>query len=159
METQLRLLLFAVGEERYGVRIAHVRSVERLGKLNSVPRTPPFIAGVMTVRNEVIPIIDLRQRLGFAPQPPTPQARVIIVEMGEIVAGLWVDRVIDLVEVAQEAVSTPPPLISETAGRFVEGAVLYREEPLILLDLSKTLQPTETAALSAMMQQELSSDA
>ena len=134
---------FRVGGLRLAFRAAHVREVVRVSPLTPLPRTPPFLLGVMGHRGEVLPVVDLLRLLGKAEVKPGPRSRVLIGVANDLVAAFIADAVLGMLRVPTSEI-LPAPLGSDAAAEQLEGIVhgggRDRQEPsLHLLDLSKLL--------------------
>ncbi len=135
-----QLLSFRLGEEHYAVDILRVLEIRVLATTSRLPRAPAYVRGVMNLRGTVVPIVDLRRRLGLEPVPPARHTVVMLlrVESGEHprTLGMVVDAVSDVVEVTREQ-ERPA---GEGSG-FTEGLAMLDHEVLILLDVDRLLDP------------------
>jgi purine-binding chemotaxis protein CheW len=133
------VLTFVVGGETYGVDILSIREIIKVVEVTEVPRVPPFVIGVISVRGAVIPVIDLRVRLGLALTAPTRAARILVVvpEGSADCYGLLVDAVSGVVRLGENEIEPPPATFSE--GNFTGGIGRFRagrrERIVILLSL------------------------
>ena len=85
----LQLVTFSIGEEEFGVNILKVQEIIRTMEITKVPRAPEFVEGVINLRGKVIPIIDLRRRFGLVPKAHDKNTRIIVIEINNIIVGLW----------------------------------------------------------------------
>lgn len=136
------LLAVEVAHETYGIATAAVREIIKVGEITEVPRMPRFLLGVISVRGVIIPVLDLRRRLGFAAAEPGRAARIVIVTVGEDRFGLRVDDVLGLERFRASEVEPAPAIFgSGRAGpeRHIQGVGRAIERPdriVIFLDLS-----------------------
>ncbi len=149
-----------LGDEIYGVDIAHVHTVLTPQPITPLPNVPPAVKGVMNLRGRILPVLDLRTRFGLAPLAADGQktARIVIVEAGELTAGLIVDSVSEVLRLPAHAVEPPSALLGAAEGRCltgigrVPGGQRREDGPdagerlLLLLDIAQTLAPVEAAA-------------
>ena len=133
------LLAFLLADEEYAVDVLEVREIIRLQPITVVPRAPEWIRGIVTLRGVIVPIYDLRRRLGFARAEPGPDARVVVVSHGEEPAGLLVDRITQVVRVPADRVEPPPQTIGTVEAEYLRGVVRLEERLVILLDLARVL--------------------
>jgi purine-binding chemotaxis protein CheW len=113
-----------------------------------VPRAPAFLEGVVNVRGQVIPLVDLKKRLGFPAAERPPKSRLLVVEMEGQRVGLIVDAVSDILWVATARIEPPPPMVAQISGVFVQGVAKEENDRLlIILDLRETLNPQERREL------------
>jgi len=105
-----RLLAFELEGAPYAVPVERVREIVRLRPITPIPRTPPDFRGVISLRGEIVLVIDARQRLQLPQAPPTRSSRIIVVQNDEgRVAGLLVDGVNAVLRVAEDAFRLTPP--------------------------------------------------
>ncbi len=139
---ELRLITFRVGPETFVLDIMAVRQIVPYGGSTSLPTAPSFIEGIVVLRNEVIPIIDLRTRLypklGKAEQP-----LVLITHTTAGVIGLKVDEVRRIVNVSPDAFLPPPPLVRGIRGELLIAVVPFGEEVYLLIDVDNVLTEPE----------------
>jgi len=121
-----------------------------LGKeIFAIPNYPTFIEGVINLRGEIIPIIDLRNRFGMPKTEPTKETRVMLVELKALTVGLIVDRVFEVFQLQDNEIGQMPPISKLSVGRrFVKGVASVREKLIILLDLEVIFSDDETEILS-----------
>lgn len=148
MERQL--VVFELGSEHYGVDIAVVESIIKLQAITVVPRAPHFVEGVTNLRGKILPVIDLRKRLGLPMQPPTKNTRIMVVEAQGAIVGMIVDGVSEVLRISPEAIEPPAPLVTSVEAAFITGIAKVAERLVILLDLSQVLAPPEAEALRTL---------
>ncbi len=137
------VLAFSLAGEEHGIDILRLREIIRPRPVTEVPRAPASILGVISVRGEIIPVVDLRLRLRKGAAPPTParDARVLIVTRDGATYGLLVDAVHQVVRLREEEIEPPPPMLSAEAGELIAGIGRPRQDRLvILLDLDAVLR-------------------
>lgn len=99
MENDMKLIVFRIKNERYGVDLQQVRSIERLQTITMVPQTPNFIKGVINLRGEITPIIDLNERLNRVKTSLTDETRILIIQIENVQVGLIVDAATDVLDI------------------------------------------------------------
>jgi purine-binding chemotaxis protein CheW len=138
----LHLIAFQLGREEYGVPVASVREVSRVGEITRVPQAPEHIRGVMNLRGRILPVLELRTRLGHPPlEAPGPRARVVVAEIHGRVLGLLVDSVAQVLKVSADRVVPPPDDARSAAADYLTGVAQLDGRLIILLDLERMLQP------------------
>jgi purine-binding chemotaxis protein CheW len=138
----LHLIAFQLEREEYGVPVASVREVSRVGEITRVPQAPEHIRGVMNLRGRILPVLELRTRLGHPPlQSPGPRARVVVAEIHGRVLGLLVDSVAQVLKVPADRVVPPPDDARSAAADYLTGVAQLDRRLIILLDLERMLQP------------------
>lgn len=140
---EMKVIVFRLGDEEYGVDVDQVRSIERLQHITRVPRTASFIKGVINLRGVVTPIIDLRTRFDLEELEPTDSTRIIIVAVDEIEVGLIVDAANDVIDIHQDIVEPPPEVVGGIEAAYLRGIAKLDNRLLILLNLDKVLSAEE----------------
>jgi purine-binding chemotaxis protein CheW len=146
-----RLISFRLGSETFVIDIMALRQIVPYTGSTSVPTAPAFVEGIIILRNEVIPIVDLRSRL--YPQltgresATHEQPLVLITMTSGGVIGLKVDEVRRMITVELSSILPPPPLIQGVRGEMLLGVVPYAEEIFLLMDLEHVLTGDELREL------------
>ncbi|HHU82663.1 MAG TPA: purine-binding chemotaxis protein CheW [Firmicutes bacterium] len=148
-EELIQLVLFKLGEEEFGVNILQAREIEKLDQgLTRVPKAPPFVEGVINLRGEIIPIVDLRKRFGLTLPPVGYDSRVIIVEVRGAPVGMLVDAVVEVIRVPVSAVEPPPPITKGVESQYLAGVAKVDNRLIVLLNLDRALSPEESQELA-----------
>jgi purine-binding chemotaxis protein CheW len=145
---ELRLITFTVGPETFVLDIMGLRQIIPYTGSTTVPTAPAFIEGIIVLRNEVIPIIDLRARLYPQLQERSEQPLVLITHSSAGVIGIKVDAVRRIVNVSTDALLPPPPIIRGIRGELLIAIVPYEEEVYLLIDIENILSGDEKRALA-----------
>ena len=143
----LRLISFRVGPETFVLDIMSVRQIVPYTGSTSVPTAPSFVEGIIVLRSDVIPIVDLRDRLYPQLQERAEQPLVLITHTSAGLIGVKVDEVRRIVTVDSENVLPPPPLIRGVRGEFLIGIVKHENAILLLIDIDSVLSGEEKDAL------------
>ena len=133
-------IIFYLGDELYGLPITAIQEIIRLKRITPVPGADSYIEGVTNLRGRIIPVLDLRRRLGLETREPTPETRIIVIEVEGQQAGLIVDAVKEVAYFSPDSVSPPSTLASE--GEFLQGVAREPDRLGGLLNL-KSLLPTD----------------
>lgn len=139
-ESQVELLGFMLSDEEYALDILEVKEIVRLQPITSVPRSPAWLKGIVTLRGVIVPIFDLRSRLGLAQIEHGADTRIVVVYRGEEFAGLIVDSITQVMRLPVESVEPPPQTIGVVEAEFLRGVVRYRDRLVILLNLAKVVE-------------------
>lgn len=129
------LVCFRLGEEEYGVDIGGVQEINRMMPITRVPRAPAFMKGVINLRGQLIPIVDLRQRFGMAAVEPTKATRIVVVEIGHNRVGLIVDGVSEVLKIPIEHIEAAPNMMTDVQGGYIRGVGKSGERLIVLLEL------------------------
>jgi purine-binding chemotaxis protein CheW len=138
-DPELHLVTFRLEREAFAVPIDRVREVVRVTDVTRVPEAPPHIRGVTNLRGKVLPVVELRTRLGLSPAVITPSSRILVVEAHNRVLGLLVDGVSRVVKVPSSSVVPPPDEVLSERTDYIPGVARMGETLLILLDLDRAL--------------------
>ena len=143
----LKVIIFKLKDEEYGVDVKQVKSIERMEHITRVPNTPPFVKGVVNMRGVVIPIIDLRTRFGIEQRENNDSTRIIIVNVDSMEVGLIVDAANDVIDIPVSSIEPPPKVVGEVESKYLRGVAKLSNRLLILLNLDKVLNPEEIKEL------------
>ena len=148
-DKELRLITFRVGPETFVLDIMAVRQIIPYSGSTSVPTAPAFVEGIIVLRNEVIPIIDLRERLYPHATDRAEQPLVLITHTSAGIIGLKVDEVRRIVNVTSEQLLPPPPLVRGIRGELLIAVIPVGDEIHLLIDLENVLTAGEKDELRA----------
>jgi purine-binding chemotaxis protein CheW len=138
-----KYLTFALGNEEYSVPVLKVREIIKIMHITAVPQVPEYIKGVVNLRGKVIPVVDLRLKLGFPAQDYSERTCIIVVEVmlaaGARMMGMIVDHVSEVMNVAKEEIEPTPEFGDEIQTDYMKGIAKVRGQVKILLDLDRVL--------------------
>ncbi|HEY4490891.1 MAG TPA: chemotaxis protein CheW [Acidobacteriota bacterium] len=137
---ELELLIFQLGQERYGLDIHQVAEIIRYQEPTQVPHTVDFLEGIISLRGRMVPVVNARKRLGHPLKAPDKKTRVIIVHDNSELQGILVDAANQVVRIRKDAVEPTPPVIIGPAAEFIEGVCEYKKQLVILLNLRRFLE-------------------
>jgi len=138
-----KYLTFTLGAEEYGLEILKVREIIGLMEVTSVPQTPVFIKGVINLRGKVIPVIDLRLKFGMEEVKATEETCIIVVDIGQMLMGILVDSVSEVMDIPAEKIEPPPAFGSSISTDFILGMGKSQNRVKILLDIARVLSQEE----------------
>jgi purine-binding chemotaxis protein CheW len=144
--TLQKVIIFRLKDELYGVPVEQVVSIERWEALTRVPNTPSFIKGIINLRGEILPVIDLQQRFGLGVSNQTEESRLVIVQDEEIKIGLIVDEAKDVIDLDSETID-PSPETASGQGTYILGVAKHEDNLLILLNMEKVLREDHLEAI------------
>ena len=140
LEMENKYVIFKLAEEYYGLSIDNVISIEKPSQSTRIPNAPDYIKGVINLRGEVIPVIDLRKKLKMKFKEVDRNSRIIIVSSDEIFAGLIVDTSSEVLEINKENIDKPPTNENDEYIDYINGIGKTKDRLVILLDLTKILE-------------------
>ncbi|MCX7568538.1 chemotaxis protein CheW [Tumebacillus sp. DT12] len=147
---EIKVIVFRLVDEEYGVEVAQVRSIEKMQNITRVPRTPEFVKGVINLRGVVTPIIDLKTRFDLGVEEYTDSTRIIIVAVDDMEVGLIVDAANDVIDIAVNSIELPPAVVGGIKANYLRGVAKLEDRLLILLNLDKVLSQEEIQAMSTL---------
>jgi len=147
---ELQLVAFCLQGEEFAVDIQKVREVLKITQITRLPQSLEFIEGVINLRGEVLPVVDLRKRFGLVATEEMSRARIIIVEIQESLVGLIVDSVTEVLHLTAAAVEPPPRRIAGTKTEFIQGVGKLGDRLIIVLNLEKILSSDEHLGLDQL---------
>lgn len=147
-ENERQLVIFKLANETYGIDISKVQEIIRFQEITRVPRVPHFIEGVINLRGNVIPVIDLRKRFDFEKAERDNTTRIIVVEVSEYTVGMIVDAVLEVVRVNEDSIEPPSNLIADIESDYLTGVCKLGDKLIILLNISKVLTFAEQKELA-----------
>lgn len=146
----LQVVTFALGSEEYGVDIAQVQEINRMVSITHVPRAPQFMEGVINLRGQLIPIIDLRSRFGMERSEKTKHTRIVVTEIGSRRIGMVVDSVSEVLRIPVEQIEDAPDLVAGVDTEYIRGVGKMGDRLIIMLDLGRVISGTEKVELAKL---------
>jgi len=146
-----QFLTFRIGIENYGLELSQTREIIEYGGITQVPLMPNFLRGIINLRGEVVPVIDLAVRLGRKPIEVQRRTCIIVVELTNNdqhhVLGLLADAVSEVIEMDDENIEDAPSFGANIRAEFIQGIAKQGEEFVVLLDANNALSIRELAHL------------
>ncbi|APC49181.1 chemotaxis protein CheW [Virgibacillus halodenitrificans] len=153
MEKITKYIVFKLNNQSYGVNVQQIRSIERIQKITEVPRTSPFIKGVIYYQGETVPVLDLKERLQLPETETTEHSRFLIVMMDDMQVGLIVDAATEVIDIDEQIIEAPPQIIGGVEDVFLQGVAKLEKDLLIILDLKRVLDLSETTEVKEVIQE------
>ncbi|MFD1952654.1 chemotaxis protein CheW [Paenibacillus thailandensis] len=148
---EVKVIVFALNNEEYGIEVDKVRTIERMMPITRVPKTYSFIKGVVNLRGIVVPVIDLRGRFGLEETPVTDNSRIIVVALEEMEVGFIVDSANDVIDIDRDTIDSPPEVVGGIKAKYLDGiAKLGENRLLIMLNLAEVLNKSEISMLEQL---------
>ena len=143
-----QMINFIVGSEEFAMDLQHVQEVLSCPEITKLPRTPNYVQGVIDLRGEIIPIIDMRIKLGLRRTERTPYTSIIIVETNGKQVGAIVDKINQVLSLYEDQIIPPEKLAGGLSEKYVRGMGKLEERLIVILDMSKILTPEEVTELN-----------
>ena len=138
---------FVLHGEEYGVPILCVQEIIRYETLTRVPQSPDYVDGVLNLRGQVIPVVNLRKKFELPARDRDKSTRIIVVEVMGRVMGMVVDEVSEVLQVDTEDIAPPPPMGTHLRTDYISGMAKINETLVILLEIDKILTTEESVVL------------
>ena len=132
-------ILFELSGTTYGVRSRFVQQIEMIDDVASVPNSHPAIEGVVLVRGQVIPALNLRTRFGFERIERDLRSRLVVINSGNREVGLMVDTAREFLKIPAESIEPPPEALTGLSGQYLEGVAAIGERLILILNLDAVL--------------------
>ncbi|MDH5636966.1 MAG: chemotaxis protein CheW [Nitrospinota bacterium] len=147
-ELEGKYLTFTLGKEDYGFEIKKVKEIIGIMDVTRVPKTPKFLKGVINLRGKVVPIIDLRYKFRMQQIDYTKETCIVVVETDEMVVGVVVDSVSEVIDIDIDEIESTPAFGHEIDIRYILGMAKVNDEVKILINIDKVLSMDEMALAS-----------
>lgn len=135
-----QFVVFRLGQEEYGVDIQKVTTIEQMRQITRVPKTPAFIKGVINLRGDIIPIMDLRKRFSLPDVENTEETRIIISKLDEVFVGIIVDGVAEVLQLTEEAIENITNFSNDMSLDYILGVGKVEERIVTLLNIEKLVK-------------------
>jgi purine-binding chemotaxis protein CheW len=132
-------ILFELAGTTYGVRSGLVQQIDMIEDVTAVPNAHPALEGVVLVRGQVIPAINLRTRFGFDKIERDLRSRLVVINSGTRTVGLIVDTAREFLKISADTIEPPPDALTGLSGRYLEGITTVGERPILVLNLDAVL--------------------
>ena len=143
LDREGKYLTFALGPEEYGLEILKVREIIGYMEITAVPQTPHEVKGVINLRGQVIPVVDLRTKFGMETAEITDESCIIVVEISQgsrnFSTGIVVDHVQEVLDIAGQDIEEAPQFGSSVDTNFILGMGKIGDTVKILLDIDRVL--------------------
>ena len=140
---------FSLGEELFGVVVSRTREILSLTPVTKVPQTPEYLLGVINLRGQVVPVVDMRLKLGLTAGADTEDTCIIVVDVqidGEVITvGALADAVREVMDIRSDQIEPPPRLGTRLKTEFINGMGKVDEQFMILLNIDKIFNSDEFA--------------
>jgi purine-binding chemotaxis protein CheW len=147
-----QLITFTVGVEEYGLELSRVKEVIRMRQPTWLPNAPSCVKGVINLRGDVIPIIDLRDRFGLEPVEHTTMTRVIVVEAEGRMVGMVVDSASQVVRVPADQFDPPPAVMGAALRNFITAVGKMGDKLVIMIDADRVLSTEEMNRITGSLE-------
>ncbi|MFQ5462316.1 MAG: chemotaxis protein CheW [Phycisphaerae bacterium] len=145
---RIQLVGFRLADEDYCVNIMHVQEVVLIGQITEMPQVPDHVVGLINLRGNVIPVLDLRIRLNLTAAPPTEHTRIVVINVGAQTVGVIVDAVKEVLSIEADQIQPAPAGLCGSGERYISGVVKLESRLLVLLNLGELVRQDTTVGES-----------
>lgn len=153
LEEEIQVVTFKIEHEEYGILIEKVQEINRFTNVTSIPKTPKFVEGIINLRGEVIPLVDLRKRFELSDKERDEFTRVIIVNLSKMKLGFIVDSVDEVLRVSESSIDQVPPMLSgNIESEFINGVINVgkNNRMILLLNIDELFSKKEINSLEGI---------
>jgi len=154
LNTANRYLTFFVDGEQYGVDISRIKEIIAPVNITHIPKTPPYVKGVINLRGSVIPVVDVRLKFNMQEKEMDIETAIIIYEINKVSIGFIVDNVEDVLLIDSKNISDAPSFGSNIDTSFVESVAEVGDDVIMLLNLEKIFEAEELLNISKLEKDE-----
>lgn len=151
-EQQSQYLTFLVGKEKLAINIDELKEIIEVSNITRVPMTPDFIRGVINLRGNVVPVVDLSARLGHKKSELSKRSCIVLVEISNDdetqSIGMLVDQVNEIFEIPDSNIQPPPEFGADIRVEFIQAMGRVDDAFIILLEINKVLSVSELSQIS-----------
>jgi purine-binding chemotaxis protein CheW len=133
----------AIGDEIYGIDIKNIHEIINITKMSNIPNTLSFMRGVINLRGNVVPVVDMRERCGLELKEYNKKTPILIVEFNNLLIGLIIDSVYDVIKFPVSKIQHPPHYSAKIDSDFINGLLQLDNKLIIALNVNKILSPEE----------------
>ncbi|MBQ3923113.1 MAG: purine-binding chemotaxis protein CheW [Spirochaetales bacterium] len=153
MDSQtISLVTFKISNETYAIDIMEVNEIVKLTEITPIPNAPDFVDGIITLRGQIIPIVDLNKRFNFAPRTYTEEDElfraIVIIRVQDMTIGILIDQVNRVIPIDRNQIQPPPQMVSGVGAEFISGVVKQNDNLFVILDIQKLFSKKELMMLS-----------
>lgn len=146
-----------IGKDEFGIDITRIVEILKRQKVFQLPNLPDFVAGVINLRGEVIPVIDLRRRFGV--EDIRGKERIVVIRFGREKIGLSVDDIKEIINLDPSEISSPPSIFRGLKTEYMNGIGRRNERIIVILNLDSILTTEEQIKIEEMMEKEIEREA
>ncbi|WP_263409912.1 chemotaxis protein CheW [Terriglobus tenax] len=152
LDTSRKHLIFSLGDEEFGIQVLNIKEIIQMQEVTAVPKTPVYVKGVINLRGQVIPVLDLSVRFSIPQRQYTAHTCIVVVRlaspMGERLIGAVADGVSEVLSISEEDIEPSPDFGNGTAVPYLLGMAKVRGSVKLLLDTDKVFCIENTADLN-----------
>ena len=138
VENSINLVTFKLGNNEYAIDIMQAKEIIKMEKITLIPNAPDYVEGVINLRGNIIPIVDLKKRFNLEENDGEKNTGIIIVKIDDVDMGIIIDAISKVVSIATSNIQ-PPPMLSGIGQKYIKGVAKLEDKLLVVLDLEKLI--------------------
>ncbi|WP_157150003.1 chemotaxis protein CheW [Brachyspira sp. SAP_772] len=139
VENSINLVTFRLGNNEYAIDIMQAKEIIKMEKITLIPNAPDYVEGVINLRGNIIPIVDLKKRFNLEENEGDKNTGIIIVKIDDVDMGIIIDAISKVVSIATSNIQPPPPMLSGIGQKYIKGVAKLEDKLLVVLDLEKLI--------------------
>lgn len=147
-ELESKYLTFITDEQLFGIPIAEVVQIIGMQKITEIPEFPEYAKGIINLRGDIVPIIDVRLRLCKPAMDYNDRTCIIVTDIHSKYFGFVVDRVDEVTEIPDEYITAPPHMGNESTARYLTGVAKIKDKIVLIMDIRKLMAEQEFDSLT-----------
>jgi purine-binding chemotaxis protein CheW len=128
-----------VGDSEYALSADDVYQMESYSGATPVPGAPSYVAGLVQIRGQIIPLLDVRLRFGLEPKSPTIESRIVVLKLQDRLVGILFDSAREVQNILPEQFRAPPGIVAKRSEGFVKSIAQLKDRIIMLLDSEKVI--------------------
>ncbi|MEI0531850.1 chemotaxis protein CheW [Brachyspira pilosicoli] len=139
VENSINLVTFKLGNNEYAIDIMQAKEIIKMEKITLIPNAPDYVEGVINLRGNIIPIVDLKKRFNLEENEGEKNTGIIIVKIDDVDMGIIIDAISKVVSISTSNIQPPPPMLSGIGQKYIKGVAKLEDKLLVVLDLEKLI--------------------
>ncbi len=131
---------FKLGEEEYAIDIMRIKEITPFFELTPIPRAPSYILGILSLRGNIIPVFDVKKKMGLPVTELTGKTRIIVLKNDDEQVGVLVDAITSAAQIPEKSIEPPPPIIKGVEAEYIIGIGQYRGRMMIIMNIDEIIK-------------------
>jgi purine-binding chemotaxis protein CheW len=140
VQERIQVCVFELSDRFFALSIFDVQEILEEAEITRVPTTPHFLHGVINLRGDIVPVVDVREVLHLPIKPPSRESRIMILTINKVLLGILVDAIKEVTHMEKRIVQSDSDQIGISDGRYISNIIQYKDGFLVLLNLDNLYQ-------------------
>ncbi|MGM0378267.1 MAG: chemotaxis protein CheW [Bacillota bacterium] len=145
-----QFVVFKISNESFALDVSNIGSISGINDITSAPDSPDYVEGVMNLRGDIIPVINLAKRFNIDSDVKIKDKRVIVIEIENKLFGFLVDDASKAIQIDTKDIADTPSLIKGNDGDYIDGICKVDNDILLLINLEKVLSHEEVVEIKSL---------